>query len=338
MDELEPLSPDEAVELYLKDKESEYAEATIRSHRSRLRQFLRWATKEELENLNGLTGRDLYRYRVWRRADGNLSPPSEKSQMDALRQFIRFCEHIDAVADGLSETVVSPQLRKGEHARNEMVTTEEAEKILDRLRTYEFASSRHVCFRLLWRTACRRSTLVALDLGDYDQDNQHLEIQHRPDTGTPLKLQSRGERFVSLTNESCNVLDAWIRDRRPDVTDRHERKPLITTSQGRIHPGTVQNYVYSVTIPCFWNDKCPHERIINECDAANARSEAYACPSSKSPHTVRRGALTHWLSEDIPTTAVSDRASVTPDILELHYDGRTKRRKMEQRREYLEGI
>jgi hypothetical protein len=63
-----------------------------------------------------------------------------------------------------------------------------------------------------------------------------------------------------------------------------------------------------------------------------------ACPSSLSPHPFRRGIITHQLKEDVPETAVGGRANVSQDILEKHYDQRTKREKMEQRRQYLDNI
>jgi len=39
---LEPIEPDEAVELYLEDRKSELAKATQYAHSSRLGHFVRW--------------------------------------------------------------------------------------------------------------------------------------------------------------------------------------------------------------------------------------------------------------------------------------------------------
>ena len=338
MDDLEPIRPEQAIEMYLTDREPELAEATVRSQRSRLRQFEKWCEQEDITDLTTITGRDLHRYRLWRREDGDLAPPSEKSQMDTLRSFLRWAEKCEAAPQGIAEKVVSPSLDKDQHVREVSVDAEEAEQILDKLARYEYASLRHLCFRLLWRVGIRRGTLVALDVEDYDEENQHLEIKHRPETGTPLKLQTRGERFVGLNDETCAIINAWLDDRRPNQSDDWDRKPLLATSQGRIHPTTIQGYVYSVTKSCYLTNECPHGQVIEECKAARDRTEAYACPSSKSPHSIRRGALTHWLSEDIPKTVAGARASVTPEILDLHYDVRDEREKMEQRRGFLDNI
>jgi hypothetical protein len=40
----------------------------------------------------------------------------------------------------------------------------------------------------------------------------------------------------------------------------------------------------------------------------------------------------------MPDKVVSDRANVSQRVLDKHYDRRTEREKMEQRREYLENI
>ncbi len=56
------------------------------------------------------------------------------------------------------------------------------------------------------------------------------------------------------------------------------------------------------------------------------------------PHAIRRGSITHWLREDVPTPAVSDRADVSADVIDQHYDERTDQEKMEQRRQYLDNI
>jgi len=336
--ELEPITPDDAVELYLADKQSEYAAATHRSHRSRLKHFIKWCEIQEITNLNTLSGRDIQQYRLWRRADGDLAPASEKCQMSSLRVFIQFCESIDAVTPDLSTKVMSPSLSDSQAVRDEMVEADAAAAILDRLSTYEYASRRHVCFRLLWRTGIRRGSLVALDVTDYSATEQSLEVKHRPETGTPLKAQGHGERFIALSERTCEVLNAWLADRRPNVTDEAGRNPLLATRQGRIHPTTVQAYVYSATKPCFFTDECPHGREMEDCTAANDRTEAWECPSSLSPHTVRRGAITHWLSSDLPEAFASDRASVMSEVLNKHYDRRTEEEKMEQRRKYLDDI
>ena len=54
---LEPIEPEAALELFLKDKEAELADASIKGHDYRLRHFVRWCHEQGIENLNTLTDR-----------------------------------------------------------------------------------------------------------------------------------------------------------------------------------------------------------------------------------------------------------------------------------------
>ena len=56
---LEPIAPDEAVRLYLRDRRNELVNATIDSHRYKLDKSVEWCEAEDVENLNSLSGRDL---------------------------------------------------------------------------------------------------------------------------------------------------------------------------------------------------------------------------------------------------------------------------------------
>lgn len=52
--ELEPIDPETAFELYIAEKETSVADATVASHKSRLSFLLRWCAERDIENLNDL--------------------------------------------------------------------------------------------------------------------------------------------------------------------------------------------------------------------------------------------------------------------------------------------
>lgn len=56
---LEPLDPETGLEMYLRGKEAELAASSVKSRRYRLKHFLRWCDKEDIDNLNDLTGRKI---------------------------------------------------------------------------------------------------------------------------------------------------------------------------------------------------------------------------------------------------------------------------------------
>jgi integrase len=202
---------------------------------------------------------------------------------------------------------------------------------------YEYASIDHVTATLLWHTMLRMGSIRALDVGDYDPEEQSLKIRHRPETDTPLKNKQEGERIIAVSNDVCLVLDDWLREKRPNVADDYGRSPLLATNHGRIATTTIRTHCYQMTRPCAYGQECPHDRNEDECEATDGGHSAQ-CPSSVSPHALRRGGITHALSEDWPMKAVGDRANVSEVVLEKHYDQRSAQAKMEQRRQYLDNL
>jgi site-specific recombinase XerD len=335
--DLEPLPPERAKEMYHQEREGEVSDRTLQAHHYRLVQFIRWCGQEGIDNMNDLTGRRLHEYRLWRKDDGDLSAVSLRTQLETLRVFIRFCETVDAVTEGLHDKILLPTLSTEDEQRDEILRTEQAETVLDHLRRFEYASRQHALLRLLWHTGMRLGAIHGLDVDDYDSDEERLQVRHRPETMTALKNGAEGERLVALDPQTCSVLDDWIAHRRPDVTDDHGRDPLFTTDNGRIAQTTIRETVYKVTRPCYAGDECPHDRNPDDCDGTLYGRHS-RCPSSVSPHSVRRGSITHFLTEDVPEQVVSDRMNVSTDVLDKHYDKRSEEVKMEQRRGYLDDV
>lgn len=152
---LKPIDAETALELYLADKKNELSEASLKGHKYRLGHFVRWSNEQEIKNLNTLNGRQLHRYRLWRREDGNLNKVSEKTQMDTLRVFIRWLESIDGVEQDLSQKVLSPSVTPDENSRDVMLDSDRASEVLTHLEKYEYASTEHVAIALMWHTMMR---------------------------------------------------------------------------------------------------------------------------------------------------------------------------------------
>lgn len=95
--------------------------------------------------------------------------------------------------------------------------------------------------------------------------------------------------------------------------------PLISTSHGRVNETTIRSHVYKVTRPCHYTNQCPHDRAQSECEAVDSR-KASRCPSSVSPHAIRKGSITYHRNKGWPVEAVSDRADVSQEVLDKHYD------------------
>lgn len=332
-DELEPIDPPTAVQMYLDDRRHDVADATLQAHEYRLSQFVEWCETKGISNLNDLSGRDLHRFRVKRRNEDGLATASMKGQLATLRMFLRFCTTIDAVEPQLDEKIILPTTTRAD-AREEMLEPELAHKILDHLERYRFVTLEHALLEVLWHTGLRIGAARGLDTDDYIVDGQYLVLEHLPEQDTPLKNGAQGERLVALSDRVCRVLDEWLSVNHPGVSDDYGREPLFATHSGRLSRNRGRSIAYQYSRPCIYADHCPHDRDIDDCDAV-VTSRAYECPSSLSPHPIRRGAITHHLQEETPERVVSDRMDVGMDVLDRHYDQRSKREKLRQRRKYL---
>lgn len=329
--------PSRALDLYLDTRETEVSESTLRSHRYRLQHFVRWAEQRCVDTMESLDGKDLHEYRLWRRDDGDLNTVSLHTQLSTLRVFLKFCERIEIVDNGLFDRLVIPTLADGEDQRETILASEHADAALDYLSRFEYASADHIMLLLLWRTGMRVGALQSLDVGDYDRKQAQLHVRHRPHGGTTLKLAAEGERIIALRSAICTVLNDYLDNTRSDVTDDHNREPLLVYGDTRTAKSTIRQHVHRCTQPCQWQGQCPHDRSMDDCPDIGY-GYGSDCPSSVPPHDVRRGAITHWLSEDIPKPVVSDRMNVNEDVLDDHYDQRSEETRAEQRRQYLDSV
>jgi site-specific recombinase XerD len=338
---LEPVTPAKAIEMYLTDRADELTKSSLRAHQSALGFFRQWCSIENVDNLNELTGRHLHQYRIWRRDDApkrvdTLNKKTDKTQQDIIRTFIEYCESIDAVEPDLHGKVRSPSINHGETAREETLNAERAATVLEWLDKYEYASVEHVIWALLTETGVRTGTLHSLDVTDYEREAQiqHIVVQHRPKTGTMLKNGNASERWVRLDSDVCDIINDYLNEQRPDSTDEYGRKPLLTVGRGRLSKSTIRKYVYKWTRPCFIGQECPHDREVSQCEATNDDA-ASKCPSSRSAHAVRRGYITHELS-GVDRSSVSERCDVSEEVIREHYDARDEGKKMVDRQQAFE--
>ncbi|MFC7249287.1 tyrosine-type recombinase/integrase [Halomicroarcula sp. GCM10025324] len=326
--DLEPIKPERAQELYLDHKASECREVTIQSHKYRTNHFVRWCKENGIDNLNEVSGRDLHEFRLWREEDGDLNKVSLETQMCTLRVFLKYCGSIEAVTPNLYDKLLIPQLSREEGQQDTMLEPDRAEEILSHLSRYHYASKEHVLFALLWETGMRIGAARSLDVRDVESEDECLDLVHRPETETNLKNGQGGERLVAVSRELLELLENYIEDTRIEITDDHDRSPLLSTHRGRISRPSMRRIVYTLTAPCYLDKSCP------DCNDGSTKK----CPEAVNPHAIRRGSITHFLTRDVPVEIVSDRMDVSRKVIDKHYDQRSEEVKVEQRRRYLDNI
>ena len=332
-DDLEPLDPRTAKEMYLDDRRHQLSDATIQAHHYRLKQFVQWCEGEGIENLNNFTGRDIHRFRVKRRNEDGLATATMKGQLATLRMFLRFAASVDAVEPGLDEKIILPKTTEDD-AREKMISPEQAQKMLNHLAEYRYAMLEHAFLATLWHTGLRVGAATGLDKQDYYPEDQYIQLAHRPEEGTTLKNGKKSERLVALSDSICRILDDWLEVNHPGVVDDEGRDPLFATKRDRLSRNRARTLAYQYTRPCMHSGGCPHDRDPDTCESVPT-SNAHTCPSALSPHPIRRGSITYHLREDTPKQIVSSRMDTSVDVLDRHYDQRTPEEKLRQRRQYL---
>lgn len=331
---LEPIAPAQAVELYLDHRKPEVSKKTLQNQRYRLSNFLEWCQERDLENLNQLTGRNLHEFRTWRSQD--VATITLVNELRTLQKFLEFCASIDAVEEGMRERVLIPSVEPEDEAKDVELEADRARAILNHLNKFSYASREHVIMAVFWHTGIRLGSLRAIDVDDYDPNGQCVDLRHRPKTDTPLKNKKAAERTIAISPTYCEMLDDYIEYHRVDVEDEFGRRPLITSDRGRLSPGATRVIVYRATQPCLVGE-CPHDMEVATCEYREYEKVSQ-CPSSVSPHAIRRGSITHHLREGAPQRIVEERSNVSGDVLDQHYDQRTDREKMEARRDWVERI
>ncbi|WP_380680619.1 tyrosine-type recombinase/integrase [Salinigranum sp. GCM10025319] len=335
--EIESCDISEAISSYLESRKEELRASSLDQHRSGLQPLDVFCDEQDIQETTDLTANKLIDYKTWRKEEApvkvdTLSKSSLKTQMSILRVFLEHCEKRNLVRQGLHEAVPHINLETHEEARDDILPKERADRIVGYLHKFAYANRVHIIWLILTETGIRLGTLVSLDLDDYERDGDEgkFHLQHRPETETPLKNGQKGERTVTLPARVCDAIDAYVSENRHGVVDDYGRRPLITTRKGRPATSTIRKYVYEWSRPCEVGQDCPYGREPEECEATK-NNAANQCPSSRSPHTIRRGYITHQLNNGVYSKYVSGRCDVSEEVIEKHYDARSEDEKAEAR-------
>lgn len=335
------MEPGAAAERYLRRRSPDSTEQSIDGWYYRLKLFVEWCQGVGIETVGELCGYDIDEYYEKRSAE--VAPSTLEGEMWTLKTYCEFLEDIGGVEKGLAETVRIPNLDAEDRSSDTKLATDDALALLQHHRQVDalYATRQHVLLELLWLTGARQGGLRALDLRDvYLDENPYVDFRHRPTTGSPLKNKTRGERPVALTDEVADTIQTYIETNRFDVRDEYGRQPLLASTNGRPTPNTLRVWTYMATLPCI-QGPCPHGKEPDSCDWNNY-THASKCPSSRSPHQVRTGAITWMLNRGWPPEDVAERVNASVKTIEDHYDKadldelrRRKLDRMESRRRHL---
>lgn len=323
---------------FLQYKQQTQKESTARAYKYPTKDFIQYCEKVGVSITGNVSKRNITKWIDQRRNE--VKPITVHNNAKHVRVFLKWMAQRELVEWDLHEKMEIPSVPEDQDVNQQVLREGHAESVLDYLDTYHYASVYHSIFYTMWHTGCRISGIMSLDLEDFEpssHDDNILKFRNRKDTGTPLKNGNTGERDVTISDGLTAVLQDYISSRREQSTEEGDREPLFTVPQSgsRIYRQRAYRNVVAVTRPCVSGENCPHNRDIDECEAAQQKENAPSCPSSVSNHPVRKGSITNHINEGWPKEALSERVDVGVDVLEKHYDFRTNERKRQNRREFL---
>lgn len=133
----ESIAPEDAVDLYLQGREAEVTKSTYRNHKYWLERFLEWCEETGFDDMSEMTGKRIYEYKIHGRDVGDVTQVTLPNQLSTFRVFLRFCEKLDFVDDGTTESFMMPDVNPGEDARDTAIKAETAAEILEYLGKFE---------------------------------------------------------------------------------------------------------------------------------------------------------------------------------------------------------
>lgn len=316
-DEKPDLPINEAIELYLRRKRPQWKGETERSYRKSLETFADYAAEHDLETLD-----DLSRWYVGNYTDFLLEMEYARatvaSKQKNVRTWLKYLEGQGLLDLGLHLAMETVRLDDKEEVSSQKLAPEDARILLTNYRDDPryFGTRKHALLELLWHAGPRRSCVRALDVDDFDDGE--LAFYNRPETDTRLKRGDSHERKIVLSEAPRKAIEEYLSVHRIRVRDDHGRHPLFASENGRPTKQTITSWVYEATLPCNVVE-CPHGRRRPNCSYV-PRSQSSKCPSSRSPHPVRRGSITWQRNLGIPVEKVASRAATTPDVIRRYYD------------------
>ncbi|MFY4812558.1 hypothetical protein ACOJIV_07560 [Haloarcula sp. AONF1] len=280
------------------------------------------------ETTDDLTSEDIGHFDTWRKYESldREEPLSDKTLSDDMYLFGEFVSYMiehKLVPARFLEQVEQPDINpeKGDGVSEKKLAPELAKASLDYLRKYHYADVEHVVMELFCGTAARRSGLVGRDTSDLkkgDDGEDVLAVEHTEEY--QLKNDEGSNREITLYGDLAEIIQDYIDGPRPDVTDDEGNEPLLSKGNGRIASPTLKKISYKWTRPCKVSLECPHDKDPKDCEAAQKANSAFKCPSSRSPHQIRKGYITDNRSAGVPPEGIEQRCDANPRTQKTHYD------------------
>jgi integrase/recombinase XerD len=217
-----------------------YARATVKSRRSALLAFARWAEIRGVTHPWQVTLSVLERYQQalaqLRRPDGRpLSWGAQAQHLLALKLFLSWCTRTHVVRTNPARELQLP--RRPQRLPRAVLTAAEAEQVLAQPDCTEPLGLRdRAILETLYSTGLRRLEVLTLTLADVD-----------PERGVVLVREGKGQkdRVVPIGQRALDWIDGYLREARPLLVVPPDLGVLFLTRRGRrLRPNRLTELVH----------------------------------------------------------------------------------------------
>lgn len=309
----------EAIDRFIARNRPNWKGQTERTYRKSLATFETFADEADLDTLADLSLWEVGRYTDWL-LEQEYAQATVASKQKQARRWLKWLESQGYLDVGIHLAIEPLKLEDKDQTSSQILRPESLREFLAFYRnsTRWRATRRHALLEVIGHTGARRSCIRSLDVDDYDPDARILSFINRPESGTRLKRGDQHQRKVVLSEAPNAILEEYVVRERKRKHDDYGRKPLFTSNRGRPSKSSITGWLYQATVPCVYRE-CPHGRQRRNCEYTE-QQHASKCPSSTSPHPVRRGSITWQLNIGRSIEDVADRAATTPSVIRRYYD------------------
>lgn len=304
-----------------------------------VRHFIKWCEDESYTTTADLKKWNVGTFRQYI-DDLNVKTYSKSTYVFGVRDFLKFLESQGALPDtDTHEAIDTVHVDMRDKRRDAEIEQERLDGILAHMREYYPRHRDTIIMRILAARGLRTCELRAVDVGDVKVtgDGYVISLHCRP--GTPLKRgrevpeHRNHERNVPIDEALFEAIQDYCEAHRHDVTDhcggdlcgsdergcagtcdRSDRLPLITSRNGRLSKKAIGSAVRKWT--------CPAHTGVGECmhDEKPPADKAGECEPSRSPHVLRKRAITRLRNQGAHLEDIGELVGADPEILREHYD------------------
>lgn len=312
-------SPEDAVNEYIVDRQGQRQRTMLKRDKGHLSVFVNWCDKHNIESLADLQPEHLTTYCASRREHHGLTRATLKHSRNSLQRFLRWAAKQQYCPRSLLGHIRDVDIDGSTKRHDHYLLPKYGDQIVKHLRNNNHGSEKHAMVEIGWSTGFRTSTIRSLDVDDIHDDENYIELEHRPETGTPLKRGSESERRVTIPEQATRAIQGWITNpNRPDGTDNYDRRPLFPALHGRRQQSSIGKILR--LWPCQYLDVTSVNMESTESfDAESHSAVARDCPPSVSPQTLRKSVAIKHLNKGIAIQEIASRMDCSEEVLREWY-------------------